>query len=102
MPKTFELAIRDGRYVTYSAAAAADENFERDLFEAYRSLYPDSPDDETLFYRIVQGLFQGILYNIRNFQQTKPPAIPRTVFEFVGHEVLPVEPKPIEGKSNDE
>jgi len=103
MPKTFELVIRDGKYVTYSAAAAVPEDFDRDLFDAYRTLYPDSPDDETLFYRIVQGVFQGIAYNLRNFQLTQPPPIPKVVFEFVGHDVRAIEPKSAtEDKSNDE
>lgn len=86
MAKTFELAIRNGRWVYYTAAATVDETFERDLFDAYRQFYPDAPDDEALFYRIVQGLFQGIADNIRNHQLTPPP-LPDPRFEIVGREV---------------
>jgi len=56
-----------------------------------------------LFYRKVQGVFQGIAYNLRNFQLTQPPPIPKVVFEFVGHDVRAIEPKSAtEDKSNDE
>lgn len=90
--KTLELVIRDGRHITYSAAASVDQDFERSFFEAYRPLYPDSPDDETLFYRIVQGLFGGVLANIRNFQTITPPPLPKIRFDIIGTEVREVDP----------
>lgn len=91
MSKTFELTIRDGAKVIHTASANVDDDFERELFDAYLTYYPDATDDGVLFLRIVRGMFEGIMNNIavaKAQRLQRPGEIPPPRFTIVGEEVL--------------
>jgi hypothetical protein len=86
MSKTIELTIRDGIRVLYTAAAKVDDDFEEKLFDAYTAYYPDTPDNEVLFYRFAQGIFEGVNTNIRSVLERRPPKL-TPQFSIDGDEV---------------
>jgi len=99
--KTFELIIRDGRKVLFSTAARTDDEFAFRLIQAYRTYYPDAPDDEAVFYRFARGVFEGIMSNIVAVELSQPPEKPVPRYEIAGTTVRDIE-SPVDDKANDD